>query len=103
MLCSLPGDDQYAVDREMERERNRVMKGQIEEELRQLEDEISACKRMCAHTHTHRYSMPSQHRHLSMLIVGSFDSHHAVFFCTTGSGTVKEINGCVCSLLQYRL
>ncbi|XP_014003434.1 bcl-2-like protein 13 [Salmo salar] len=36
------GDDQYAVDREMERERNRVMKGQIEEELRQLEDEISA-------------------------------------------------------------
>ncbi|XP_020336659.1 bcl-2-like protein 13 isoform X1 [Oncorhynchus kisutch] len=32
------GDDQYA----MERERNRVMKGQIEEELRQLEDEISA-------------------------------------------------------------
>ncbi|KAK6319981.1 hypothetical protein J4Q44_G00090880 [Coregonus suidteri] len=36
------GDDQYAVDRAMERERNRVMKGQIEEELRQLEDEISA-------------------------------------------------------------
>ncbi|XP_023827328.1 bcl-2-like protein 13 isoform X1 [Salvelinus sp. IW2-2015] len=36
------GDDQYAVDREMERERNRVMKGQIEEELRQLEHEISA-------------------------------------------------------------
>ncbi|XP_064807580.1 bcl-2-like protein 13 [Oncorhynchus masou masou] len=36
------GDDQYAVDRAMERERNSVMKGQIEEELRQLEDEISA-------------------------------------------------------------
>jgi hypothetical protein len=28
------------------------MKGQIEEELRKLEDEISACKRMCTHTPT---------------------------------------------------
>ncbi|CDQ72774.1 unnamed protein product [Oncorhynchus mykiss] len=37
MLCSLPGDGHYAVDRE----RNRVMKAQIEEELKQLEDEVS--------------------------------------------------------------
>lgn len=45
MLCSLPGDGHYAVDRE----RNRVMKAQIEEELKQLEDEVSDCKRKHKH------------------------------------------------------
>ncbi|KAJ8002883.1 hypothetical protein DPEC_G00163580 [Dallia pectoralis] len=36
------GDEHYAADRELVRERNRLMKVQIEEELRQLKDEISS-------------------------------------------------------------
>lgn len=43
MCLSLSGDAQ--------RERTTMIKGQIEEELRQLEDEVAACK--WRHTHTH--------------------------------------------------
>ena len=39
-------------DGESRRERNRVIKGEIEDELRKLEDEISACKRVHTLTHT---------------------------------------------------
>ncbi len=43
-------------DAQNERERTAMIKGQIEEELRQLEDEIAACKCTDKHTHTHTHT-----------------------------------------------
>ena len=45
----ISGDVQMSGDEQSEREKNRAMKGQIENELRQLEDEIAACKRVNTH------------------------------------------------------
>lgn len=47
----------FSEDAQMEKERIRMIKDQIEEELRQLEDEITACK--WPHTLTHKQSHSS--------------------------------------------
>lgn len=43
----------FSGDAQNERERTRMIKRQIEEELRQLEDEIAACKQ--THTNTQKH------------------------------------------------